>query len=86
MPPPRGTSAWLFLTPQTVCAHLHFLSVSCADFRSRCMCAMYTEQCIPSSLVLPQSPSLDGPVQLTPPPYGLSALEPHMSRDTLDTH
>nr|QBY35576.1 chloroplast iron superoxide dismutase 2 [Dunaliella salina] len=34
----------------------------------------------------PKSPSLDGPVQLTPPPYGLSALEPHMSRDTLDTH
>ncbi|KAF5831822.1 hypothetical protein DUNSADRAFT_12536 [Dunaliella salina] len=34
----------------------------------------------------PKSPRMEGPVQLAPPPYGLSALEPHMSRDTLDTH
>jgi len=36
--------------------------------------------------VCAQAPVMDGPVQLTPPPYGLSALEPHMSRDTMDHH
>ena len=62
----------MFLAP-----YLLFEGYTCMNYNKRVHILIY---------VCAQAPVMDGPVQLTPPPYGLSALEPHMSRDTMDHH